>query len=455
MLNGVGERLVPPIPQPESTTPSSRRLLWHYRNNALCAWPVAAYEDDVFVRSMFGRRTILVNRSDDIRRVLVDNAANYGRTRPTIRIIGPILGSGLFLAEGEEWRHQRRATAPGFAPKSTSRFATQAAAAFTDALSGLDENDSSGIDLLGWFQELALDVAGRALFSLPMSTLGPHMRRLLDSYGRRFGQPDLLDFLLPLWLPNTRDLGRLWFKHRWFRLIDDLINERRAIAPGGERDLFDLLIEARHPETGAPFDAATLRGQVATFVVAGHETTAVALFWTARLLAQSPAWQDRVAEEAASLDLSPEGAAAALQKLNVTRAVVREAMRLYPPAFVIVRQARAADRLAGREVPAGAVIMIAPWVLHRHRRLWDDADAFDPRRLLPEAPPPDRFAYLPFGAGPRVCIGASLAMAEATLVIAGLVSRFRLQPADDFPVLPVAVVTTQPDRRARFRLTPR
>lgn len=455
MLNGAGERLVPPIPQPDNTTPSSRRLLWHYRNNALRAWPVAAYEKDVFVRSMFGRKTILVNGSDDIRRVLVDNAASYGRTRPTIRIIRPLLGNGLFLAEGDDWRHQRRATAPAFAPKSTTRFATHAALAFMDALSRLDENDPSGIDLLAWFQELALDVAGRALFSLPMKSLGPPMRRLLNSYGRRFGQPDLLDFLLPVWLPNPRDLGRLRFKHQWFRLIDQLIDERRATGSRGERDLFDLLIEARHPETNAAFDVETLRGEVATFVIAGHETTAVALFWTAHLLAQSPAWQDRVAEEAAALDLTPAGAGTALPKLNVTRAVVQEAMRLYPPAFVIVRQARGPDQLAGQEVPDGTVIMIAPWVLHRHRRLWDDPDAFDPRRFLPEAPPPDRFAYLPFGAGPRVCIGAPLAMAEATLVIAALVGRFRLQPADDFPVLPVAVVTTQPHRRARFRLTRR
>ena len=187
-------RLVPPVPQPDPTTPSSRRLLWHYRNNVLCAWPVAAYEEDVYVRSMFGRTTLLLNRPADIRRVLVDNDANYGRTRPTIRIIRPILGRGLFLAEGDDWRHQRRTTAPGFAPKATVLFAKHAALAFAAALPGLGEKDPGDVDLLGWFQELALDVAGRALFSLPMHILGPRMRRLLDGYGRRFGQPGLLDF---------------------------------------------------------------------------------------------------------------------------------------------------------------------------------------------------------------------------------------------------------------------
>ena len=445
-----------PIPQPDTTTPSSRRLLWHYRNNALRAWPVAAYEDDVYTRSMFGRPTFLLNRPDDIRRVLVDNDANYGRTRPTIRIIRPILGRrGLFLAEGDDWRHQRRTMAPGFAPKAAALFARHTAVAFADALPDLFQENPASVDLLAWFQELALDVAGRALFSLPMRTLGPRMRRLLDGYGRRFGQPGLLDFFLPVWLPNLRDLGRMGFQRRWFRLIDQLIARRRAMDPHSGNDLFDLLIEARHPVTGGSFDAATMRDQVATFVVAGHETTAVALFWTTWLLAQSPEWQARVAAEAAAFDLGPDSASLALPSLEVTRAVVQEAMRLYPPAFVVVRQAKGPDRLAGRDVPAGAVIMVAPWVLHRHRQLWDDPDAFDPRRFLPTASPPDRFAYLPFGAGPRVCIGAPLALAEATLVTAALVDRFRLEPADTDPVLPMAIVTTQPDHRARFRLEPR
>lgn len=449
-------RLVPPVPQPDPTVPSSRRLLWHYRHNALCAWPACAYQDDTYARSMFGRRTVLVNRADDIRHVLVDNAVNYGRTRPTLRIIRPILGQGLFLAEGDEWRYQRRITAPAFVPKATAAFASHTAAAVAEALPDLKTSDRGGTaDLLAWFQELALDVAGRALFSLPMRSLGPRMRQLLDGYGRRFGQPGLLDFLLPVWLPNPRDLGRMWFQRRWFQLIDQMINERHAKRSANNGDLFDLLLEARHPETGAALDAAALRGQVATFLVAGHETTAVALFWTAWLLAQSPEWQDQVAAEAEHLRLDAEHVDEALPKLRVTQAVVQEAMRLYPPAFVIVRQSKGPDELSGMKIPAGAVIMIAPWVVHRHRKLWDDPNAFDPRRFLSTTRPPDRFAYLPFGAGPRVCIGAPLAMAEAIIVTAVLISRFHVQLADDLPVLPMAVVTTQPDRHLAFRLTRR
>jgi len=446
-------RLVPPAPLADVAPPSSRRLLWHYRNNALRAWPQAAYRDDVVVREMFGRTTLLLNRPDDIRHVLVENDASYQRTRPGIRIIRPLLGmQGLFLASGEDWRRQRRRAAPAFAPRAIPGFARHTAAALAEALPELPGDGSTGIDLLAWFQGLAVDVAGRALLSLPLRAQAPQIRAILDGYGRRYGQPGFLDFFLPLGLPGPRDLGRRLFQRRWFRLIDGIIATRQARPAAVGGDLFDVLAG---PDDGGPPDRATLRSRVATFLVAGHETTAVALFWTCWLLAQAPDWQERIAAEAAGVDLGPEGAADALARLDVTRAVVNEAMRLYPPAFVIVRMARGPDRLSSGAVAAGSVMMIAPWVLHRHRRLWDDADAFSPQRFLPGAPPPDRFAFLPFGAGPRVCIGASLAMVEAVLATATLVRRFRLGLDDGPPIQPLAIVTTQPDRRPGFRLIPR
>jgi cytochrome P450 len=198
-----------------------------------------------------------------------------------------------------------------------------------------------------------------------------------------------------------------------------------------------------------------LRDQVATLIVAGHETTALALFWSFYLLALSPEWQERVAKEAAAHDLGAEGATDALPSLVIARAVVQEALRLYPPAFIIVRQALASDRLAGRDVPPGTVVMIAPWVLHRHRRRWECPEVFDPTRFLPGAPVPDRFGFLPFGVGPRVCVGAPLAMTEATLVLAEVARRYRIALADDRPVLPVGIVTTKASRLVLFRLDPR
>src|SRR5207247_6983348 len=190
----------------------------------------------------------------------------------------------------------------------------------------------------------------------------------------------------------------------------------------------------------------------ATMIAAGHATTAVALFWAFYLLAETPVVQERIAAEAGPLDLAPEGAAEALPDLVYTRAVVQEALRLYPPAYGIFRLARRADEAGGVAVPKGAIVMIAPWLLHRHKTLWTEPDAFDPGRFLPGAPPPDRFAYLPFGMGPRVCVGAQFALTEAVLVLARLVQKFEIRLDQPRPVLPAAVVTTQPDHPALFRL---
>ena len=202
--------------------------------------------------------------------------------------------------------------------------------------------------------------------------------------------------------------------------------ERRAAGKNEgapPRDLFDLMDAARDPETGESFTDEQLGDQVATMILAGHETTATALFWSLYLLALDPATQDRVAAEveSASVDGGFE-----LERLKFTRAVIDETMRLYPPAFLIARAAAGPDTVAGLPVKKKDVILIAPWLLHRHEKLWRDPNAFIPSRFMAPAPPPDRFAYLPFGVGPRVCIGAHFALVEATLALAKLIGAFRV-----------------------------
>jgi unspecific monooxygenase len=253
------------------------------------------------------------------------------------------------------------------------------------------------------------------------------------------------------------DLARRRFRLRWIALMDEIIAARLSgpavLTDDAARDLFDMLLAARDPETGTAFSREQLRDQLATMIVAGHETTALTLFWSMYLLACAPLEQSRVAEEARSVDLSPQSAGDALANLAYTRAVVHETLRLYPPAFLLARLAIERDEAEDIVIPAGAVVMISPWVLHRHVRLWDRPDTFMPSRFLGEEP--QRFAFMPFGAGPRVCVGAQFALAEATLVLAMLIQRFEIAFADDRPVLPVAVTTTQPDHPARFRLRPR
>jgi cytochrome P450 len=448
--------LVIATPKAPAGALSGRVIAKALRNNALLAFPPEAFEEEVVVRSFFGRQQIILNRPAAIHRILVENPENYRRTPATMRILRPLLGNGLLLSEGEDWKLQRRTVAPAFAPRTMPLLARHVARAAEATVTRLAGSAEPWVDLLAAMQSLALEIAGTSMFSLAMERYRPELRDLIAGYTKGLGRPTLLDFLLPLAIPSPRDLARRRVRRRWVALIGRIIAERKEKASQeAPRDLFDLLSTATDPESGAPFSAEGLVDQVATLIAAGHETTGVALFWSLWLVAAAPNIQERLAAEVETLDLGPDNAAGILPRLVYTRAVVHEAMRLYPPAYTIVRQAKHSDDAGGIPVPGGAIVFIAPWVLHRHRRLWPQPEVFDPTRFLPGAPTPDRFAYLPFGVGPRVCIGAQFALTEATLVVATMVKAFHIERADDQPVMPVGNVTTQPDPPPLFRLQPR
>ena len=312
------------------------------------------------------------------------------------------------------------------------------------------------VDLLASMQFVALQIVGRSMFSLEMQQYGAAIRRLIAEFARRYAQPHLFDMVLPPSVPNARDIGRWLFQRKWMRLIETIMDARlRLPETDGPRDLFDLLRAARDPETGAGFSAPELRDQIATLMLAGHETTAVALFWALVLLAQAPEEQDRMAAEVADVDLGAQNAFGSLSRLPFTRAVVNETLRLFPPVFTMVREAIGPDRIGDIVLNRNDIVMIAPWVLHRHYKLWDRPAEFDPARFLPGAPAPPRFAYMPFGAGPRVCVGAQFALTEATVVLASVIQRFHVTLQDSRPVLPRAIISTQPDHAPLFRLRPR
>jgi unspecific monooxygenase len=448
--------LVVETPHAPSGTLSGRAIAKALRDNALLAFPPEAFDEEVVYRNFFGRRQIILNRPAAIRHILVENPERYRRTPATMRMLRPLIGNGLLLSEGEEWRHQRRTLAPAFAARTMPILASHVARSTAAAVSSLAGNAAQPVDLLATMQSLALEIAGTSMFSVAMERYRPELRDLITSYTGGVGRPTLLDFLLPLAIPSPRDIARRRVRRRRVDLIGRIIAERRGKASAeAPRDLFDLLSTARDPETGMSFSPENLVDQVATLIAAGHETTGVALFWCLWLVAAAPALQELLAAECEKLDLSAESAAESLPRLIYARAVVHEALRLYPPAFTLVRQAKQADEAGGIPVLAGGIVFISPWVLHRHRRLWAQPEVFDPARFLPGAPAPDRFAYLPFGLGPRVCIGAQFALTEATLVLAMMVKAFQIERADGEPVEPVAIVTTQPDHPPLFRLQPR
>lgn len=423
------------------------------RVNALAMWPRAAYQQEVFVQSELRRPRFLLNGEAGIHRVLVANPRNYTRTPATIRVLRPITGEGLLLSEGETWRRQRQIVGPALAPRVMPMLASHVVAATRRMLSGLE---AGSVDVLGLMQSLTLDIASRSMFSVEMDDHGATLRRMITQYGERLGRPTLLDLVLPPAIPSPRDLSRMLFRRRWLRLMDSIMAARPDTPPDGQaRDLFDLLLQARDPETGTGFSRPQLRDQMATMILAGHETTALTLFWALYLLANAPGIQARLADEVRGLDPVALAGMPVLKALPFTRAVVQEALRLYPPAFTLVRKAIEEDRFGDTMIPAGSIVLIAPWVLHRHETLWDRPDSFDPGRFEGDPALAHRFAYLPFGAGPRVCVGAQFALTEAIIVLAMLIQRFEIGLEDSAPVRPVAIITTQPDRAVRFRFSAR
>jgi unspecific monooxygenase len=325
-------------------------------------------------------------------------------------------------------------------------------AATDETITKLKAVSNAPVDLREAMQRMTLEIAGRTMFSFGMDRHGAALRDFVMEYGENLARPHFLDLVLPLGWPTPQDFARARFRKRWTAFVGMLMAERRAAGKNEgapPRDLFDLMGAARDPETGAAFTDEQLGDQVATMILAGHETTATALFWSLYLLALDPATQEELASEVQGATID---GAFDIERLKFTRAVVDETMRLYPPAFLIARAAAGPDTIAGMPLKKNDVVLIAPWLLHRHEKLWRDPNAFVPQRFM-TGTPPDRFAYLPFGVGARVCIGAHFALVEAVLALAKIIGAFRVTLVDKAPVMPVGVVTTQPDRSPMFAVT--
>ncbi|MET1028538.1 MAG: cytochrome P450, partial [Dongiaceae bacterium] len=338
--DGTQALFVPPRPLPPKTNPSFWQFVQAARTNALLMWSDQAYNQPFIRQSFLGHTRLLLNDPAAIHHVLVGSPGNYRRPASIARIIRPITGDGLVLSEGEVWRHQRRTIAPALGPRVISLLCRHIAASLSDTIERLHGAAGEPVNMRRVLQDLALNIAGRSMFSLEMRDYGEAINTAMTRYNQRHARPHLLDLLLPPRIPAPRDFGRWRFRRAWMALVETIMEARLRLPPAETpRDLFDLLVAARDPETGQGFSRDQLRDQTATMILAGHETTSTTLFWSLTLLAQVPAEQERVAVEAASRDFSPGAAAATLADLPHTRAVVNEALRLYPPAFTLAREA--------------------------------------------------------------------------------------------------------------------
>lgn len=382
----------------------------------------AAYGDTYRVFSP-GRDswTWVVHHPDDVKRVMVTNHRNYtkGVGMDRVRLL---LGNGLITSEGEFWRRQRRMMQPAFHRKVIERFAgviDELNAAMFDLWAAAAKRGES-VNLTQGMSELALDVVLHSIFSEDLSRLVTDLNESPFMMVTRETKRD------PRFAYEFRQLGAV---------VQQIIRQRRA---HGKRhfDFTQMLMEFKDPDTQAGMTERELLDEILTLVVAGHETTASTLNWTWWLVSQHPDVEQRLHEEQDRV--GPLGAAATyadLERLPYTLAVLQEALRLYPPAWILTRRAIGPDKLGGYTVPPGTDVFLSPFMVHRHPAFWDNADGFDPGRFESgRGAARHKFAYLPFGAGPRHCIGENFSIFEMMLHLNGAARRFRLRPVDTAPV---------------------
>ncbi|HWK44000.1 MAG TPA: cytochrome P450 [Stellaceae bacterium] len=429
---------------------SLRQFLLTIQKNSIATWPEEAFEQEFWSRRMLWRHTFVANSPDAVRHVLLDNADNYVKTDLARRLLEPGLGRGLLTAEGEVWRRQRRLMAPAFQHRRVVDFAGPIAAAAA-RLSKHWTSVAKPVDIAHAMSGLTLAVISEIMFSTAVDPRIALIGAGVDRYQTSI-RPTLVDLLgLPGWLSRAGAQRAAAAFAQADEVIAELIARRQAAADPGS-DLLGLLIAK--PETGEPpLSPREIRDQVATIFTAGHETTANALAWTWYLLALHPAVERRLHDELDQVLGDRLPGFEDVARLRYTRMVIDEAMRLYPPAHTMSRRALAEDRILGRRIPRGSTLFIVPWLLHRHRLLWERPETFDPERMAPErAAKRPRFAYIPFGAGPRICIGASLAITEAVLILATLARRWRLRLVEGTHVEPIGLITLRPRGGLAMRL---
>jgi cytochrome P450 len=439
----------PPVPQPRKTPLGPLGFIATLRRNPLEIWTEAHFERPVMVgRNFLGERAV-VSEPAAVRRVFIDNVANYRKDDLQLRLLRPGLGKGLLTAEGEDWRVQRRLLAPLFTPRQFNAFsAAMADVAAAGARRLCEAGEGARIDLSHEMAHLTLEILERTLFTHGLGRDPGEFQVAVTRYFETIGRVDPLDLLgAPKFLPR---LGRLRGKPAltfFGEAVDALVAARRRLLAAGEpapHDILTLLLSAEDPETGEAMSAVDLRANIVTFIGAGHETTANALTWCLYLLSRAPEWRERVEREVdRQFEAGPAETLA--DRLPETKAAFEEAMRLYPPAASLSRMAIAGDVLAGKTINPGTIVTVAPFVIHRHRLLWKDPDLYDPSRFLPgEREKIDRFAYIPFGAGPRVCIGMGFAIQEGLIVLAHLVRHLRFELVEGHEVAPQQRITLRP-----------
>jgi cytochrome P450 len=427
-----------PGPSPRML-PSLLVKLWRDRLSLLS--DAADEFGDAVLMRMGPKSIYFFNHPDHAKHVLADNPLNF-RKGMGLAEAKRILGDGLLTSEGDLWRRQRKTIQPAFRRDRIAAFADVVVGEAGQLIDSLGRRPpGAAVDVMTEMTRLTLRILGKTLLDADLAQfggLGPAFEAVQDQ--AMFEMVTLR--ALPIWLPLP--------KHRRFAVARDqlediamaLVSQReRDLSPGGE-DMISRLLDAYRTEPQASLRHRRLKDELLTILLAGHETTASTLSWTWYLIDRHPEVAARMHDEAVAVLGDRPPRYEDLRDLRYTTMVIQEAMRLYPPVWGLTRVALEADEVGGYRVPAGADVMISPYTLHRHPGFWPEPDRFDPERFDPAAPGPEhRYAYIPFGAGPRVCVGSHLGMMEATFVAAMVARKFRLRLRPGYLVRPEAMLS--------------
>ncbi|MEP2890820.1 cytochrome P450 [Tateyamaria sp.] len=414
------------------------------RTNVLRIIPEVATTQPM-VSGRTGKRWHMVMDPGAIRQMLLDKLDNYPKSLVTKNLLKPAIGDSLFVAEGAHWRWQRRTAAPVFTHRNMMNLAPIMTAAAERATDRVAAAGPRAVNFLDEMVTTTFDVIADVTFSGGDTFDRDGVHNAIDDYISEAGKISLFDILgAPDWVPRPGRVMSGKAMRDMKSVADRAIEDRAARGPGDVPDLLDLLLSGEDPKSGRKMNTAELRDNLLTFIVAGHETTALTLAWSMYLVAFDQDVQDAARAEAQSVLQGRAATGEDVKQLPLIRQIIDEALRLYPPAGVVSRTAMANDVLCGREIRKGDTVMLPIYALHRSKMLWDDPDAFRPDRFAdPKAV--DRYAYLPFGDGPRICIGASFALQEAVIILATMLSRFKVKPVPGRDPEPVMILTLRPD----------
>lgn len=452
--------LCPFYPKPRKSKASALLMFFSARRSWLDALYERSYRMQMGEVHLPGLDLYMVNEPKLVKEVMNDAEANFPKSALLGESLKPLLGESIFTTNGAQWRRQRDMMDPAFAQARLNVAFPVMRAATDDMLKRLAAlPDGVEYDLEVEMTHVTADIIFRTIFSVPME--GADARRIFEAFARfQAIAPRLL-------LPSI--YGVRWLVWPWDRwrsakaaseirgLLEKLIRPRydahHAGKPAASVDILQSFLEARDPQTGAAFSFNELVDQVAMLFLAGHETSASALTWAAYLLAMDGGVQERVYEEVVERLAGRDAELPDMKALTLTRNVFRETLRLFPPVGFIARQAEQVCPMRDKTVTEGATVVVSPWLIHRHRDLWQAPDAFNPDRYSEEdARASLKLAYLPFGMGPRVCMGASFALQEATLILASLVRHFRLVAVTGHEPQPVGRLTIRSANGVRLKL---